>query len=177
MRRVLLLLLLLPFLAGCASGLGQPFGKDPITGGEDASHIMLLSIPCPIGLQRYSSHSSAAVTSDQGLETLRGYVDQQACASTLDGNLRRVGWQLVMQQRFGQRAIYIYQKKNQFTALVFRVQGALTILEVWLGNRLAANNTLNSDTDPASEPIKSVAPEHYGPASQVETFGPSERSL
>lgn len=162
-------------MQGCASGLMQPFGKDPVTGGVDTGTIQLLGIPCPAGLQRYPSHSS--MEGGNGLETMRGYVDQAACAMNIYNNLRQAGWQLRMHQRLGQRAIYIYQKGSQVAAVVFRSQGTLSIVEIWSGPRMADNAPAFSGISRSTEGVRSIAPEQYGPAGEVETFGPSEREL
>lgn len=169
------LLLFSVFLHGCASGLVQPFGKDPVSGGVDTSQIVLLGVASPPGLQRYPSHSS--IDNGRGLETMRGYVDQTACAMNLYTNLRQAGWQLRMHQRLGQRAIYIYQKSDTIAALVFRSQGALTVLEIWTGQRLVDNAAADFGVSKNTEGIRSIAPEQYGPAGEVETFGPAEREL
>lgn len=175
MRRIIFLAVVFSFLQGCASGLMQPFGKDPVTGGEDTGQSLLLGVSTPAGLQRYPSHSH--VEGGQGLETMRGYVDQLACSMNLYNSLRQAGWQLRMKQRYGQRAIYIYEKNNDLAALVFRSQATLTILEIWLGPKLVDNADINFGIPQNSAGIKSIAPEKFGPVGEVETFGPVEKDL
>jgi len=173
-------------LGGCAQlGIKQPFGNDPLTGGVDAGQSLLLQISLPPGLQRYPSHSSISGSSrKEGLETLRGYVDQSACAMNLYGRLKEAGWQLRMYQRFGYRTIYIYQKNNELAALVFHRQGMLTILEIWAGARLADNSALAPAQGEDGEPLKSLPHEEYGPVTEspgargaVEKWGVEERDI
>lgn len=181
----LLLLCLFPLLPGCAQmGIQAPFANDPLTGGVNATQSLLLHVPLPPGLQRYPSHSNIPGGSGrEGLETLRGYVDQSSCAMSLYNSLKSAGWQMRMYQRHGYRAIYIYQKNDVLAALVFHRQGMLTVLEIWAGTRLADNAGLSPGQQyEDDEPLKSIAPEEYGPASKaepgaVETWGVREKVL
>lgn len=184
--KMLLALLCALILSGCAQlGLKQPFDNDPLTGGVDAGQSLLLQVALPAGLQRYPSHSHISGSGRrEGLETLRGYVDQGACAMNLYGKLKAAGWQLRMYQRFGYRAIYIYQKDNELAALVFHRQGMLTIIEIWAGARLADNAALAPVQEQDDEPLKSLAPEEYGPVTEsqgtpgaVERWGVEERDI
>lgn len=167
-------------LGGCA-GFASPFGNDPLTGGVDAAQSLLLQVSLPPGLQRYPSHSSiSGGARREGLETLRGYVDQSACAMNFYDKLKADGWQLRMYQRFGYRAIYIYQKNDMLAALVLRRQGMLTIIEIWTGARLADHAAPAREA--GDEPLKSIAPEEYGPADRnahgkVEEWGVEEKEL
>lgn len=173
-------------LGGCANmGLPQPFGNDPLTGGVDASQSLLLPIPIPLGLQRYPSHSGiSGAGRKEGVETLRGYVDPAACATSFYNKLKQAGWQLRMYQRLGQRAVYVYQKDNEIACLVFKEQGALTIVEIWLGARLVDNAQLTFAQPYSASDIKARAGEEYGPITESqgaplveERWGLEEKSL
>lgn len=173
-------------LGGCANlGLPQPFNNDPLTGGVDASQSLLLQIPIPAGLQRYPSHSSInGAGRREGVETLRGYVDQTVCATSFYTSLKQAGWQLRMYQRLGQRAVYIYQKGNEIVCLVFKEQGALTIVEIWLGARLVDNTQLTFAQPRSETTLKSLPGDEYGPITESqgtpaveEKWGVEERAL
>lgn len=185
-RRIGIVIILGLLLGGCASlGVTSPFGNDPLTGGVDSSTINLLQIPVPPGLQYFPSHSHVSGNPPEGVSTYRGNADQAAAAINLYNNLKQQGWNLRMYQRFGKRAIYIYEKQNRVAACVFYRQGMLTLLDVWSGTRLADNAPLTfRESVPVDEEWKSIAPEEYGPAESSsgqpateERWGMQEREL
>lgn len=180
--------LLAPFLL-CAFSLslyacvfpGQSsYMNDPLTGGVDSRSSALLHIPLPPGLQYYPSHSRIDSGGRQGLEVLRGYVDQGACGANFYSSLRQAGWNLRLRQKAGKRAIYVYEKGGEMAALVFQAQGMLTIIQVWLGPRLADDAALSDLSD---DGWVSLPGETYGPAEEepkpgaVEKWGVKEKDL
>lgn len=184
--RLILASICLFALTGCASlGFNQTFGNDPLTGGVDAGQSLLLQVSLPPGLQRYPAHSHIpGGARKEGLETLRGYVDQQNCAMSLYNRLKLADWQLRMYQSFGYRSIYIYQKNDILAALVFHRQGLLTVIEVWTGTRLADNYTLQATLQTDNESLNSITGEEYdavtesqGAKGTVEKWGIEERNL
>lgn len=184
--RLIPVFLCLLALSGCASlGFNQPFSNDPLTGGVDAARSLLLQTSLPPGLQRYPTHSHISGGGrKEGLETLRGYVDQNACAMGFYNRLKLDGWQLRMHQRFGYRAIYIYQKNDVLAALVFHRQGLLTIIEIWTGARLADNYALQPAAPQADDSLHSMQGEEYGAITEsegakgtVEKWGVEEKDL
>lgn len=176
-KLIILSALFVFLLSGCANlGIRQPFANDPLTGGVDAGESLLLHVQLPLGLQRYPSHSKIAEGSrPEGLETLRGYVEQNACTMSFYDRLKAAGWQLRMRQSFGYRAVYVYQKGNELAALAFHRQGMLTIIEIWTGPRLADNSVLAPGHATDDLPAKSLAPEEYGPISSGKYKGTEEK--
>lgn len=161
-------------------GIQNPFANDPLTGGTDTTTSSLLDINLPTGLQRYSSHSflqTSANGSKEGLETLRCSINANTIALDMFNNLKAQNWQMRMFQRKGQRALYLYQKDADYAALVFRPQGALTILEIWRGPQLADGAQLSFAPafTPNDENEVSIAPEEYGPLEKNKPIGPEER--
>lgn len=180
--RFAFIIFLLALLSGCVLPGQSSYINDPLTGGVDSRTSALLHIPIPSGLQYYPSHSkSAGGARKEGLETWRGYVDQAACGSKFYTNLKAAGWQLRMRQSAGSRAIYIYEKNDELAAIIFQAQGMLTIVNIWVGARLADNAVI--DTSPhADEPWTSLPGETYGPADgpkqgESESWGGEEREL
>lgn len=164
-------------LPACANmDLSNPFTSDPLTGGQDATTSILVETPLPYGLQRYSSHGFIATGENgvrNGLETFRGNIDGNAAAVAMFNNLHAAGWDLRMQNRKGDRALYVYQKGGDIAAVNFRPQGILTIMEIWRGPELAKGTALgNLEND---EPIPSIAGEEYSPLNgSPEKSGASE---
>lgn len=160
-----LILVCAALFTGCADmQFSNPFTSDPLTGGQDATTSILLETPLPQGVQRYSSHGFIATGengSPNGLETFRGNIDGNGAAVTMFNALKANGWNLRMQYRKGERAVYIYEKNGDMAAIVFRRQGVLTIMEVWRGPRLE-NGTILGIQD-MEEPLPSLAGEEYGP--------------
>ena len=152
-------------LSACANmEFSNPFTSDPFTGGQDATTSILLETPVPHGVQRYSSHGFIATGengANNGLETFRGNIDGNAAAVNLFNSLHAAGWDLRMQNRKGDRAIYVYQKGNDIAAVVFRRQGMLTIMEIWRGPGLEKGAVL--DNLEHEEPLPSIAGEQFGP--------------
>lgn len=184
--RLILAFFCLLGVAGCASlGFNQPFSNDPLTGGVDAGQSLLLQTALPPGLQRYPAHSHISGGGrKEGLETLRGYVDQRNCAMSFYNRLKLDGWQLRMYQRFGYRSIYIYQKNDTIAALVFHRQGLLTIIEIWTGARLADNYALQQAQPQIDDSLHSIHGEEYGAVTEsegakgtVEKWGVEERDI
>lgn len=164
-------------LSACANmDFANPFTSDPLTGGQDATTSILVETPLPYGLQRYSSHGFIATGENgarNGLETFRGNIDGNAGAVTMFNNLHAAGWDLRMQNRKGDRALYVYQKGNDIAAVTFRRQGMLTIMEIWRGPELEKGATLGNPE--YEEPMPSIAGEEYGPLdSSPEKPGVSE---
>lgn len=184
----ILLLSALPLalvMTGCSTlGIQQPYNRDPLTGGVNTSQSRLLGIALPVGLQIYPSHSRIADGSRaEGLETLRGHVDQSACAMSFYERMKGAGWRLRLYQRFGQRAVYVYDRGNEMAALVFHEQGLLTIVEIWAGPRLA-DNAAAPQGAMQGEDYKQMPAEEYGPVTEsqgspakVEKWGVEEREL
>lgn len=161
-------------LSGCASmGLENPFASDPFTGGVDTTTSALLNVPLPAGLQRYPSHGYSATTSGgarEGLEVLRGNVNAGACAMELFSALKSHGWQLRLALHKDGHMLEVYEKGTEMAVLTFRSQAMLTILEIWLGERLPDGATLEM---PLEDPGVSgggaeLAGEEYGPLNEAE---------
>lgn len=159
------LLLCMALFSGCADmQFSNPFTNDPLTGGQDATTSILLETPLPQGMQRYSSHGFIATGengSPNGLETFRGNIDGNGTALAMFNALKAGGWDLRMQNRKGERAVYVYEKGGDIAALVFRRQGVLTIMEVWRGSRLENGTILGIQE--MEDPLPSLAGEEYGP--------------
>lgn len=157
-------------LSGCAwLGQNTSYRNDPLTGGVNAGASSLLHVALPAGMQAYPSHGYSEIREGgrEGLETLRGNVDASSAAMTMFNNLKSAGWQLRMSARKSPRAIYLYQKQNEFAILSFHPQGLLTILEIWTGPRLA---------DGANLLIPSLSPAEELPSIEGEEFGPIEET-
>ena len=111
-----LLLFVFPLiLSGCSMSGNSLFGSDPFTGGINDSHSTLADIPLPAGLQRYPNHgfiNSAANGEKNGLETLRGHVNEASTLRQFHDSLRQAGWQLLTAQQKGSRARYLFSKNN-----------------------------------------------------------------
>lgn len=156
-------------LQGCASlGVGAPFANDPLTGGVDTGTSALLNVPLPAGLQRYASHGYSAMNADggrEGLEVLRGRVNAGAVAMELFTALKSHGWQLRLSLRKEDRLLEVYEKDGEMAVLTFRSQAMLTILDIWLGRRLADGATLQMPVDDAglSGGGAELVGEEYGP--------------
>ncbi len=173
--RWLFLLLLSTALTACIVPGQNVYLNDPLTGGKDAGASVLLQIALPAGLQYYPSHSRISGGGrKEGLEVLRGYVDQQGCYSTFYSRLRQAGWQLRMRENAGSRAVYVYQKDDELAVLLFQAQGMLTIVQIWVGPRLADNVVIDSPSGP-DEPWTSLPGEAFGPAGSESGF--SEHAL
>ena len=206
MRRQLVISILalslgaLGLLSGCASmGLENPFANDPLTGGVDTATSSLLNVPLPAGLQRYSSHGYTVTNASgarEGLEVLRGHVNAGATAMELFSALRSHGWQLRLALHKDDHMLEVYEKGAEMAVLTFRSQAVLTILEIWVGQRLPDGAVLEmpAHTEDAGEGGVELAGEEYGPLDgsgvsegapggsspapgTVEQWGVEERSL
>lgn len=171
----ILLLLILPFaLSACVLPGQNVYTNDPLTGGKEAGMSQLLHIPLPAGLQYYPSHSKISGGGrKEGLEALRGHVDRESCGSSFYASLKQAGWQLRMFERAGDRAIYIYQKENELAAIIFQAQGLLTIVQIWVGPRLADNAVIGEPRQ-EEESYSSLPGEIFGPAGQEKGFSEQE---
>lgn len=185
MRIIRYAFLMLPiiFLYGCVFPGQSSYRNDPFTGGIDSASSALLNIPVGSGWQYFPSHSQiTGGARKEGLETWRGYVDQEQAARQLYETMKSQGWKIRLLQRYRGRAIYVYQKNDEMAALVFSKQGALTILNIWYGPRLTDDAILSTAPVP-DEPLKSFAGEEYGPAKKgevdrtEESWGVEERDL
>ncbi|OXS28172.1 MAG: hypothetical protein BCS36_02870 [Desulfovibrio sp. MES5] len=143
MRRPLVIIALLSLLAtlpGCASiGLENPFSNDPLTGGTDTTTSLLLGVPTPAGMQRYGSHGFQDFGPGggrQGLEVLRGKIDTGFAAQIMYSGLQGQGWQLRLALRKGARAVYVYDRGSTMAVLTFESQTLLTVLNIWVADRL-----------------------------------------
>ena len=160
-------------LSGCASmGLENPFASDPFTGGVDTTTRALLKVPLPAGLQRYPSHGFSGTTSGggrQGLEVLRGNVNAGACAMEIFSALKSHGWQLRLALHKEDHMLQVYEKGPEMAVLTFRSQAVLTILEIWLGERLSDGATLEMPLeDPGVSGGGAELPgEEYGPLNEA----------
>ena len=196
--RLLALLASAVLLSGCASlGLENPFASDPLTGGVDTTTSAFLNVPLPAGFQRYPSHGYSATGAGggrQGLEVLRGNVNAGACAMEIFSALKTQGWQLRLALHKADHMLQMYEKGSEVAVLTFRSQAVLTILEIWLGERLPDGATLEM---PVEDPGVNgggaeLAGEEYGPLNgaeessggssapkpgTVEQWGVEERSL
>lgn len=167
-------------LCACVIPGQSSYINDPLTGGVDARTSALLNIPLPSGLQYYPSHSRISQGSrKEGLEMLRGHVEQASCGKAFYDSLRRVGWNLRLRENAGSRSIYIYQKDDELAAIIFQAQGMLTIVQIWTGPRLADNYSLPPTK---VQETWSTAPTETAPASgadsgTVEKWGVEERDL
>ena len=156
-------------LSGCASmGIENPFSTDPFTGGVDTGTSALLNVPLPGGLQRYASHgyiTTGANGAREGLEVLRGHVNAGATAMELFTALKSHGWQLRLALHKEDHLLQIYEKGAELAVLTFRGQGALTILEIWAGQRLPDGATLEMPVDASGlgDGGAELAGEEYGP--------------
>ena len=164
-------------LPGCASmGLENPFSTDPLTGGVDTGTSALLNVPLPAGLQRYSSHgytTTGAGGAREGLEMLRGRVNAGATAMELFMALKSHGWQLRLALHKEDHLLQIYEKGTEMAVLTFRGQGALTILEIWAGQRLPDGATLEMPVDEPGlgDGGAELAGEEYGPLDGASSGG------
>lgn len=165
-------LLLAWLAAGCSyMGIQNPFANDPLTGGVDAASSSLLNVRLPAGFQRYPSHGYTANGQNgekEGLETLRGNVDENYVIHAMFNTLKADGWQLRMALRKGSQAFYLYQKGNDYAAVVFRPQGLLTIMEIWRQGALPDGYEMPYTRLPAPQPETSIAGEEYGPLNENE---------
>lgn len=156
-------------LPGCASlGLENPFSTDPLTGGVDTGTSALLNVPLPAGFQRYASHgytTTSAGGAREGLEVLRGRVNAGAAAMELFTALKSHSWQLRLALHKEDHQIQVYEKGAEMAVLTFRGQGALTILEIWTGQRLPDGATLEIPVDDPGlgDGGAELAGEEYGP--------------
>lgn len=161
-------------LGGCASmGLDTPFSSDPLTGGVDTSTSSLLNVPLPVGLQRYASHGYNATNASgtrEGLEILRGRVNAGAVAMDMFTALKSHGWQLRLALHKDGRLLQAYEKGTEMAVLTFRSQAVLTILEIWVGQRLADGATLQMPVDAPglSGGGTELTGEEYGPMNGAE---------
>ena len=166
-------------LSGCASmGLENPFANDPLTGGVDTATSTLLNVPLPAGLQRYSSHGYSATNASgarEGLEVLRGRVNAGATAMELFSALKSHGWQLRLALHKEDHMLQVYEKGAEMAVLTFRSQAVLTILEIWVGQRLPDGATLDMpvQSEDTGEDGVELAGEEYGP---LDGSGSSEAS-
>lgn len=149
MRRPLVIIALLALLAtlpGCATiGLENPFSNDPLTGGTDTTTSLLLGVPTPAGMQRYGSHGFQDFGPGggrQGLEVLRGKVDTGFAAQIMYSGLQSQGWQLRLALRKGTRAVYVYDRGATMAVLSFDSQTLLTVLNIWVADRLPDGSPL-----------------------------------
>ena len=149
MRRPLVIIALLALLAtlsGCATiGLENPFSNDPLTGGTDTTTSLLLGVPTPAGMQRYGSHGFQDFGPGggrQGLEVLRGKVDTGFAAQIMYSGLQSQGWQLRLALRKGARAVYVYDRGATMAVLTFDSQTLLTVLNIWVADRLPDGSPL-----------------------------------
>ena len=183
MRRQLVISILALFLGalcllpGCASmGLENPFSNDPLTGGVDTATSSLLNVPLPAGLQRYSSHGYSATNSSggrEGLEVLRGHVNAGATAMEIFSALKSHGWQLRLALHKDDHMLQVYEKGTEMAVLTFRSQAVLTILEIWVGQRLPDGAALEMPVQPedTGESGVELAGEEYGPLDGSESSG------
>ena len=149
MRRPLVIIALLALLAtlsGCATiGLENPFSNDPLTGGTDTTTSLLLGVPTPAGMQRYGSHGFQDFGPGggrQGMEVLRGKVDTGFAAQIMYSGLQSQGWQLRLALRKGARAVYVYDRGSTMAVLSFDSQTLLTVLNIWVADRLPDGSPL-----------------------------------
>ena len=149
MRRPLVIIALLALLAtlsGCATiGLENPFSNDPLTGGTDTTTSLLLGVPTPAGMQRYGSHGFQDFGPGggrQGMEVLRGKVDTGFAAQIMYSGLQSQGWQLRLALRKGARAVYVYDRGATMAVLTFDSQTLLTVLNIWVADRLPDGSPL-----------------------------------
>lgn len=158
-------------------GMENIFHNDPLTGGRNMGTSPLLGVTIPAGLQIFTTHGYRKGTTE-GLEIYRGNVNEQAAASALFNTLNNAGWQLRLSLSKGFKAIYLYQRDNDFAVLSFHKQGLLTVLEIWRGPRLAEGASLTFDSEPAideSESYNSLAGEEYGPLEKGSKGSAEER--
>ena len=154
-------------------GLESPFANDPLTGGVDTSTSALLNVPLPAGLQRYASHGYSATSpagARQGLEVLRGNVNAGACAMELFSALKSHGWQLRLALHKDDHMLQVYEKGAEMAVLSFRSQAVLTILEIWVGDRLPDGASLEMPVDDhgMGESGAELPGEEYGPLNGAE---------
>ena len=153
MRRPLVIIALLALLAtlsGCATiGLENPFSNDPLTGGTDTTTSLLLGVPTPAGMQRYGYYQGRQQELQagpgggrQGLEVLRGKVDTGFAAQIMYSGLQSQGWQLRLALRKGTRAVYVYDRGATMAVLSFDSQTLLTVLNIWVADRLPDGSPL-----------------------------------
>lgn len=161
------LCLALALCQGCFGSFQNPFSHDPLTGGVNSERSVLLDIPFPAGMQTYPSHGYVDSSTLEGLETLRGYVNPNAAALAFYNNLTANGWRLLTRPRKGDRAVYLYRRDEKYAVLTFRKQGALTIIEIWVGDTLPPGSGFSPPLEtPAAPPVISHDAregEEYGP--------------
>lgn len=169
------LTLLAALISGCSVWGGKnPFASDPLTGGVNASTSNILGVALPPGLQRFSSHGRID-HNGEGLETLRGAINSTSAALELFNTLKDSGWQLRLALRENARAVYLYQKDEEYAIIAFHPQGMLTILEIWKGAALPDGSML-SWKNRSESGYNSLPGEEYRPAGRkkdisVETWG------
>lgn len=175
-----LFFLLCILLAGCSQlGISNPFSNDPLTGGTDASSSLLLNIALPSGLQRYESHGfikDSMAGGKEGVEILRGYINERSAAKFLFNSLAGSGWQLCMYEAGPSRSFYLYKNSKEYAALLFHPQGALTILEIWSGPSLPQGYKLDFSSQGLQDTfnIPSIAPEEFGSSSSSGSIAPKK---
>ena len=128
----------------------------------------LLGVRIPDGFQRYSSHGYINTVTNgnkEGLETFRGRTSATLVSVDLFNELHRLGWELRLSLRKGDRSVALYQKNEEFAIFTFHRQGALTILEIWAGDRLPEGASLSFESGEKMEedPQVELPGEEYGP--------------
>lgn len=178
----LFLSFLVIFMSGCTQlGIDNPFDKDPLTGGVDASTSRLLGVKIPAGLQVYPSHGYVETTpagARQGLETYRGNIDGAAASLNLFNTLRQHGWELRLSLRKGDRSLALYQRDNDFAVIAFHRQGMLTIMEIWAGQKLPDGSIPGSqESYENEESTVSLPGEEYGPIEEEKEDAPRQGTV
>lgn len=169
MNKIIKLIFFLIFglnISGCSYfGGTSSSNSDPFTGGVNTSNSALLDIPLPAGLQIYPGHGFKK-SPTEGLEILRGYININTASAVFFQNLKNQGWELKTALQNKQKAFYLYQKNNEYSAVIFYPQGALTIIELWRGQELPPGSQIQTvpyEEDDTSAP--SLVPDEYGPLS------------
>lgn len=125
-------------LAGCVSVRDMnPFVAHPLRSGEVAygrfPHIPLPKELTPIRRSGFADYGSDGAPS--GLETLEGNVDLAELARAMISYMERDGWTLRMALSGADRGIQVYERQDSRAVLHYRRRLAVTVMEVWAGDR------------------------------------------
>ncbi len=135
--RMLVCLLAVLVLQGCALGIDNPFSS-PGTDVGEVYYDQFPDIPIPRDLTVDRSRSLVSSTVDGakvGLVTAEGNVEMLSLTSAMAHNMTGQGWAL-RSATTGPRMMQIYEKDNRYAVLYYYEQTLSAAMEMWVGTRL-----------------------------------------
>lgn len=125
-------------LTGCVSIRNMnPFEPRPLNSAE-ATYGRFANIPLPKDMtpaRRGGFVGQGSSGAGAGMEILQGNVDMAALVRAMPANMARDGWTPRMALSGAGRAVQAYEREDLCAVLYYYRRPAMTIMEVWVGDR------------------------------------------